>query len=85
MSKISFFIDVTTTNAKQGFRHISIGHLPGQVWAISGAGIVCRRIGVTNDNPAGSSWATGIGVSKFSRMFELWSGKLLCCITKKYF
>lgn len=42
---------------------MSVGHIPGQVWAISGAGIVCKRIGITEENPAGSGWATGIGVS----------------------
>lgn len=49
--------------AKQGFRHISISKESGQVWAISGAGIVCRRIGITDENPAGNGWSTGIGVS----------------------
>ena len=66
MLKFAFnFSDVSVLNAKQGFRHVSVGHIPGHVWAISGAGIVCRRIGITEDNPAGSGWATGIGVSVF--------------------
>ena len=49
-------------NAKQGFRHVSVGRETGQVWALSGAGIVCRRIGITDENPAGTGWVTGIGV-----------------------
>lgn len=55
-------IDQSVLTAKQGFRHVSISRDSGQVWAISGAGIVCRRIGVTADNPAGTGWTTGIGV-----------------------
>ena len=54
---------MSVSTAKQGFRHISVGRSPGQVWAISGAGIICRRIGVTPENPAGTGWVTGIGVS----------------------
>ncbi|XP_014203430.1 tectonin beta-propeller repeat-containing protein [Copidosoma floridanum] len=56
-------IDVSVANAKQGFRHVAVGHIPGQVWAVSGAGLVCRRIGITDDNPAGSGWVTGIGAN----------------------
>lgn len=55
---------MSVTNAKQGFRHISVSSEEGQVWAISGAGIICRRIGVTHENPAGTGWVTGIGVSR---------------------
>ncbi|KMQ88829.1 tectonin beta-propeller repeat-containing [Lasius niger] len=53
-------IDMSVLNAKQGFRHVSISREQGQVWAISGAGIICRRIGVTDENPAGTGWVTGI-------------------------
>ncbi|XP_043272116.1 tectonin beta-propeller repeat-containing protein isoform X2 [Venturia canescens] len=56
-------IDQSVITAKQGFRHISVGRETGQVWAISGAGIVCRRIGITDDNPAGTGWVTGIGAN----------------------
>lgn len=57
------FVDMSVLNAKQGFRHVSISREQGQVWAISGAGIICRRIGVTDENPAGTGWVTGIAVS----------------------
>ncbi|XP_058805378.1 tectonin beta-propeller repeat-containing protein isoform X2 [Phymastichus coffea] len=63
MANDPIHMDVSILNAKQGFRHISVGHVPGQVWAISGAGIVCRRIGITEENPAGSGWSTGIGAN----------------------
>ncbi|KAK0174364.1 hypothetical protein PV327_010141 [Microctonus hyperodae] len=56
-------IDLSVITAKQGFRHVSVSHETGQVWAISGAGIVCQRIGVTNENPAGTGWTTGIGAN----------------------
>lgn len=56
-------VDVSVANAKQGFRHISVSRERGQVWATSGAGIICRRIGITHENPAGTGWVTGIGVS----------------------
>lgn len=56
-------VDMSVLNAKQGFRHVSISREQGQVWAISGAGIICRRIGVTDENSAGTGWVTGIGVS----------------------
>ncbi|XP_015595651.1 tectonin beta-propeller repeat-containing protein [Cephus cinctus] len=56
-------IDSSVLTAKQGFRHVSVGREPGQVWAVSGAGIICRRIGVTESNPAGNGWATGIGAN----------------------
>ncbi|XP_011065676.1 PREDICTED: tectonin beta-propeller repeat-containing protein [Acromyrmex echinatior] len=56
-------IDMSVANAKQGFRHVSISREQGQIWAISGAGIICRRIGVTHENPAGTGWVTGIGAN----------------------
>nr|CAD7402195.1 unnamed protein product [Timema cristinae] len=43
------------------FRHVSAGPVLGEVWAITGTGVVCRRIGVTTDNPAGTGWSYGIG------------------------
>ncbi|XP_031840486.2 tectonin beta-propeller repeat-containing peroxin 23 isoform X3 [Nomia melanderi] len=56
-------IDMSVINAKQGFRHVAVSRDQGQVWAISGAGILCRRIGITDENPAGTGWATGIGAN----------------------
>lgn len=42
-----------------GWRHVSSG--PGEeVWAISCSGVVCRRHGVTKDNPAGTTWSHGV-------------------------
>lgn len=54
---------MSVINAKQGFRHIAVSREQEQVWAVSGAGILCRRIGITNENPAGTGWSTGVGVS----------------------
>ncbi|XP_046426690.1 tectonin beta-propeller repeat-containing protein isoform X1 [Neodiprion fabricii] len=58
-----FYTDTFVPTAKQGFRHVSVGREKGQVWALSGAGIVCRRIGITDENPAGTGWTTGIGAN----------------------
>lgn len=63
LNHILTFVDMSVANTKQGFRHVSVSREQGQVWAISGAGIICRRIGVTRENPAGTGWVTGIGVS----------------------
>lgn len=42
-----------------GWRHVSAG--PGEeVWAISSSGVVCRRHGVTKENPAGTTWSHGV-------------------------
>ncbi|XP_053971353.1 tectonin beta-propeller repeat-containing protein isoform X1 [Hylaeus volcanicus] len=57
------YIDMSVINAKQGFRHVAVAREQGQVWAVSGAGILCRRIGITNENPAGTGWVTGIGAN----------------------
>lgn len=67
-NKYMLILDISVINSKQGFRHISVAKEEGQVWAISGAGIICRRIGVTNENPAGTGWATGIGVSRLEKV-----------------
>ncbi|XP_066589836.1 tectonin beta-propeller repeat-containing protein [Prorops nasuta] len=56
-------IDLSVLNAKQGFRHISVGRELGQVWVVSGAGIICRRLGITRENLSGTGWATGIGAN----------------------
>lgn len=82
-------LDISVINSKQGFRHISVAKEEGQVWAISGAGIICRRIGVTNENPAGTGWATGIGVSRlekilFYNLAGIFIYVLLNVITIKY-
>ncbi|XP_063242842.1 tectonin beta-propeller repeat-containing protein isoform X3 [Bacillus rossius redtenbacheri] len=43
------------------FQHVSAGPVLGEVWAVTSAGVVCRRYGVTVDNPAGTGWSYGIG------------------------
>ncbi|XP_055686263.1 tectonin beta-propeller repeat-containing protein isoform X2 [Lutzomyia longipalpis] len=43
--------------ANVGFRSVSVG---AQVWAVSNTGFVCRRCGVTPENPAGTGWNLGI-------------------------
>lgn len=65
--------DMAVANAKQGFRQVAIAREQGQVWAVSGAGILCRRIGITDENPAGTGWATGIGVSLINYIVLLYS------------
>ncbi|PSN51886.1 Tectonin beta-propeller repeat-containing protein [Blattella germanica] len=35
----------------------------GEIWAVTVTGVVCRRHGITPDNPAGTGWSHGIGVS----------------------
>lgn len=44
-----------------GFKAISVGH--SEVWAISNSGHVCKRCGITNENPAGTGWNLGIPVN----------------------
>ncbi|XP_012270435.1 tectonin beta-propeller repeat-containing protein [Orussus abietinus] len=56
-------IDLSVMTAKQGFRHVAVTRDGRQAWAISGSGIVCRRIGTTAENPAGTGWTTGIGAN----------------------
>lgn len=67
----NIYLDLSVLNAKQGFRYVSVSKEPGQVWAISGAGIVCRRIGINEENPAGTGWSTGIGVSHINYILKL--------------
>lgn len=40
-----------------GFKSISVGT---EVWATSLSGFVCKRCGITKDNPAGTGWHLGI-------------------------
>jgi Propeller. len=51
-------------NNNVGFRHVSAGPVQGEIWAITATGVVCRRHGITPDNPAGTGWSHGIGVRK---------------------
>ena len=53
----------SSQNNTVGFRHVSAGPVQGEVWATTATGVVCRRRGVTPDNPAGTGWSHGIGVS----------------------
>lgn len=41
--------------------HVSVGG--AEVWCVTITGVVCRRLGVTQDNPGGTSWLTGLDVS----------------------
>lgn len=47
------------TETHCGFRSVSVGK---EVWAISLNGVICRRCGITNENPAGAGWSLGIAV-----------------------
>lgn len=47
------------TDQHCGFRSVSVG---SEVWAISLNGIICRRCGITEENPAGVGWNLGIAV-----------------------
>lgn len=53
--------DPPHTEATVGFKAISVGG--SDVWAISNGGHVCKRIGMTAENPAGTGWNIGISVS----------------------
>lgn len=46
-----------------GFRQVSVGNLPDQVWAITNSGVLCKRCGISEENPAGNGWIFGINVS----------------------
>lgn len=49
--------DSPNFEGNMGFKCISVGN---EVMAISNSGYVCKRMGVTKDNPAGSGWNLGI-------------------------
>lgn len=51
----------TNPNTSGGFRHVSVGR--NNVWAVTNSGFICRRCGITSENPAGTGWDFGIGVS----------------------
>lgn len=42
---------------------MSAGQVQAEIWAITATGVLCRRHGITPDNPAGTGWSHGIGVS----------------------
>ncbi|XP_055708110.1 tectonin beta-propeller repeat-containing protein [Phlebotomus papatasi] len=46
-----------TEGANVGFKSVSVG---SQVWAVSNTGFVCKRCGITQENPAGTGWNLGI-------------------------
>lgn len=45
-----------------GFRSVSVG-AEHDVWGVIGAGVLCRRVGVSIENPAGTGWNVGAAVS----------------------
>lgn len=51
-----------------GWRSVSVG---AEVWAVANSGQVCRRCGITAENPAGTGWMLGIPVSETDGMAEL--------------
>jgi hypothetical protein len=53
----------STQNNTVGFRHVSAGPVQAEIWAITATGVLCHRHGITPDNPAGTGWSHGIGVS----------------------
>lgn len=48
------------TDTHIGFKSVSVG---SEVWAVAMNGVICKRCGITKDNPAGSGWNMGIPVS----------------------
>lgn len=52
--------DPPHTEGTVGFKAISVGD---EVWAISNSGFICKRCGITKDQPAGTGWNLGINVS----------------------
>lgn len=55
--------EVPAPGATIGFKAVSVGT---EVWAIANSGQLCRRAGITSDNPAGTGWLLGIPVSRCS-------------------
>ncbi|KAI9586935.1 tectonin beta-propeller repeat-containing protein [Glossina fuscipes] len=45
------------TDTHVGFKAVSVGP---EVWAVAMNGIICKRCGITKENPAGSGWNLGI-------------------------
>lgn len=58
--------DPPHTEGTVGFKAISVGD---EVWAISNSGFVCRRCGITKEQPAGTGWNLGINVSWKGEIF----------------
>lgn len=48
------------TETHLGFKSVSVDQ---EVWAVSQNGVICKRGGITRDNPAGTGWNMGIAVS----------------------
>lgn len=48
------------TDTQIGFKSISVGT---EVWAVALSGVICKRCGISKDNPGGSGWNMGIPVS----------------------
>lgn len=59
--------DPPHTEGTHGFKAISVGD---EVWAISNNGYVCKRCGITTNNPAGTGWNLGIPVSLILHSLE---------------
>lgn len=49
-----------------GFKCVSVGK---EVWALSKSGYICKRCGITKDNPVGTGWSIGIQVLLFFYYF----------------
>ncbi|KAM7358465.1 tectonin beta-propeller repeat-containing peroxin 23 [Cochliomyia hominivorax] len=45
------------TDTHIGFKSVSVG---SEVWAVAMNGVICKRCGISKDNPAGSGWNMGI-------------------------
>lgn len=65
------------TDTHIGFKAISVST---EVWAIAMNGVICRRCGITKDNPAGSGWNISIPV----RLILSFSFNLLLSISLQF-
>lgn len=56
-----YFIDSNSNTTS--FRHVSVGQK--EVWATTDKGVLLRRQGISEGNPAGTGWDIGIAVRIF--------------------
>lgn len=61
VADVMYFYPAADIEAIGGFCQVSAS-AGDEVWAISNNCIACRRLGITSENPAGSSWILGLPV-----------------------
>lgn len=64
------------TGGAIGFRSVSVGR--NEVWAVANNGQVCKRCGITSENPAGTGWILGIPVSWICVVLVMFKSMTVC-------